>query len=199
MLRGIIVASQDKEYLTGKLLIAMPAMGDPRFHRAVIFICAHDDGGAMGLVINHVMPGIDFGDLVKQLKVESDIKINFEKMELPVMYGGPVETARGFLLHSGDFKHDETMQVNPFYGVTGTLDALKDISQGNGPENLMFILGYAGWDAGQLESEIMQNAWLVSEPDDELIFASNHQSKWTQAVGKLGIDPAMLSAEAGSA
>ncbi len=193
------MANQDQNYLIGKLLIAMPAMGDPRFDRAVIFICSHDEGGAMGLVINHALPGIDFGDLVKQLKVESDIKVSFEKMELPVMYGGPVESARGFLLHSGDFTHDETMQINPLYGVTGTLDALKDVAQGKGPENLMFILGYAGWEAGQLESEIIQNVWLITEPDEELMFTANHQTKWTQAVGKLGIDPAMLSVETGSA
>lgn len=193
------MASQDQNYLTGKLLIAMPSMGDPRFDRAVIFICSHDEEGAMGLVINHALPGIDFSDLVKQLKVKSDIKVDFEKLDLPVMYGGPVESARGFLLHSGDFIRAETMQINQLYGVTGTLDALKDIALGKGPENLMFILGYAGWDAGQLESEIMQNVWLVSEPDKEIIFAPNCQNKWTQAVGKLGIDPAMLSGEIGSA
>ena len=177
----------------------MPTMGDPRFHRAVIFLCAHDEGGAMGLVINHALPSIDLNDLVKQIKVESDIKVNFENMSLPVMYGGPVESARGFLLHSGDFIRADTMQINRFYGVTGTLDALKDIALGKGPENLMFILGYAGWDAGQLESEIIQNAWLVSEPDEKLVFAANHQSKWTEAVGKLGIDLAMLSGEVGRA
>lgn len=193
------MASQDQDYMTGKLLIAMPAMGDSRFERAVIFVCSHDEGGAMGLVINHALPSIEFGDLVKQLKVESDIKVNFDKIDLPVMYGGPVESARGFLLHSGDFIRDETMQVNQLYGVTGTLDALTDIALGKGPENLMFILGYAGWEAGQLESEIMQNVWLIAEPDEKLIFAANHQNKWTQAVAKLGIDPAMLSAEAGSA
>ena len=193
------MASQKEEYLTGKLLIAMPNMGDPRFHRAVIFVCAHDEGGAMGLVVNHVLPGIDFNDLVKQLRIQSDIKINFDELDLPVMYGGPVESARGFLLHSGDFIRADTMQVNRFYGVTGTLDALKDIAQGKGPENLMFILGYAGWDAGQLETEIMQNAWLVSEPDQDIVFAANHQNKWTQAVGKLGIDPAMLSGDIGRA
>jgi putative transcriptional regulator len=193
------MACQNQNYLKGKLLLAMPSMGDPRFDRAVIFICSHDKEGAMGLVINHALPDIDFSDLVKQLKVKSEIKINFEKMDLPVMYGGPVESARGFLLHSGDFIRAETMQINQLYGVTGTLDALKDIALGKGPENLMFILGYAGWEAGQLESEIMQNVWLITEPDEDLIFAANHQNKWTQAVGKLGIDPAMLSTESGSA
>ncbi len=188
-----------ENYMTGKMLIAMPSMGDPRFDRAVIFVCSHDEDGAMGLVINHALPGIEFNDLVKQLKIESNIMIDFEKMELPVMYGGPVESARGFLLHSGDFIRAETIKINNFYGVTGTLDALKDVAQGKGPKNLMFVLGYAGWDAGQLEAEIIQNVWLVCDSDEDLVFTQENHNKWTQAVGKLGIDPAMLSGEAGRA
>lgn len=188
------MSERNEEYLTGKLLIAMPSLGDKRFHRAVIFICAHDEGGAMGLVINHDLPGVDFSDLAEQLKIDSDIKIN-----LPVMYGGPVESARGFLLHSGDFTCADTMQINNSYGVTGTLDALKDIALGNGPENIMFVLGYSGWEAGQLEGELIQNAWLVAESDENIIFASDNKTKWVKAVGKLGIDPAMLSSEIGSA
>jgi len=190
---------KQNHYLTGKLLIAMPSMGDPRFHRAVIFICAHDEEGAMGLVINHTMPGIEFNDLIGQLKLESDIKVNFEKLNLPVMYGGPVETARGFLLHSNDFARDDTMKIDKSYGVTGTVDALKDIAKGDKPENLLFILGYAGWEAGQLEVEIQQNAWLVVDPDPSIIFDREPEGKWLQAVNKLGIDPAMLSSAAGSA
>ena len=190
---------QKKEYLTGRVLIAMPGMGDPRFHHAVILICAHDKKGAMGLVINHVLPGIEFNDLLGQLKVESDIKVSFEKMKLPVMCGGPIESARGFFLHSGDFKHEDTIHVNASFGVTGTLDALKDVVSSKKPENLMFILGYAGWEAGQLENEIMQNAWLVAEPDEEIIFTPDYKNKWTQAVNKLGIDPGLLSSSAGRA
>lgn len=193
------MATQQNDYLVGKLLIAMPGMGDPRFHRAVIFVCAHDAEGAMGLVINNTMSGVDFTDLVGQLKIESDIKINFDKLNLPVMCGGPVESARGFLLHSGDFARAETMKVNKSYGVTGTLEALKDVALGNGPDNLIFILGYAGWEAGQLDAEILQNTWLIAEPDEALIFGDDPTAKWTQAVGKLGIDPAMLSGTAGRA
>ena len=191
-------ATQD-HYLAGKLLIAMPEMGDPRFHRAVIFVCAHDEEGAMGLVINHSMQGVEFTDLVKQLKFESDIKVNFEEMNLPVMCGGPVESARGFLLHSADFVRDDTMSVGETYGVTGTVDALKDVARGKGPDDLLFILGYAGWDAGQLDIEIQQNAWLVVDPDPALIFEGAPEDKWTRAVGKLGIDPGMLSSISGSA
>ncbi len=178
----------------------MPSMGDPRFHRAVIFVCAHDEEGAMGLVVNHAMPGIEFNELIGQLKLESDIKVDFEKLNLPVMYGGPVETARGFLLHSGDFSRDDTMKINKSYGVTGTVDALKDIAVGdNKPENLMFILGYAGWEAGQLDVEMQQNSWLVVEADHDLVFGGDPDDRWTQAVNKLGIDPGMLSGVAGSA
>jgi len=193
------VAQKQDNHLVGKLLLAMPSMGDPRFHRAVIFICAHDEEGAMGLVINHSMPGIEFNDLMGQLKLESDIRVDFEKLNLDVMYGGPVETARGFLLHSGDFTRADTMMVNKSYGVTGTVDALKDIATGKKPENLMFILGYAGWEAGQLDEEIQNNAWLVVDPDPDLVFGDNPEAKWTQAVNKLGIDPAMLSSVAGRA
>lgn len=186
-------------YLKGKLLLAMPSMGDPRFHRAVIFICEHDENGAMGLVVNHALSGIEFTELVKQLKIESDIMVNFDALDLPVMCGGPVETARGFLLHSGDFIRPDTMPVNQGYGVTGTIDALREVANGNRPKGLLFILGYAGWDAGQLESEIQQNIWLVTEPDPELIFTGEPDEKWTKAVRQMGIDPGRLSAEAGNA
>ncbi len=190
------MAKKDCHYLTGKLLIAMPNMGDPRFHRAVIFMCSHDENGAMGLVINHEMPGVEFSDLIKQLKFESDI--TFDTLDLPVMYGGPVETARGFLLHSTDFKRIDTMTVND-YGITGTIDALKEIAKGKKPKDLMFILGYAGWDAGQLDEEIQQNAWLVVDPDPSIIFQGGADDKWRRAVNKLGIDPARLSSVSGRA
>ncbi|MFP4098767.1 MAG: YqgE/AlgH family protein [Alphaproteobacteria bacterium] len=193
------MAGYESQYLTGKLLVAMPSLGDPRFQRAVIFICAHDAGGAMGLVINHVMPGVDFKELVKQLKIQSDIKVNFKDLSLPVMYGGPVESARGFLLHSSDFSNADTMHIGHSIGVTGTLEALRDVATGQKPENLMFILGYAAWESGQLEAEIVQNAWLVIDRDEALIFDPDHSAKWTQAINKLGIDPGMLSAHAGRA
>ena len=189
--------NHDGNYLAGKLLIAMPNMGDPRFHRAVIFVCAHDEDGAMGLVINHEMPGIEFQDLLKQIKFESDI--TFDAVDLPVMYGGPVESARGFILHSKDFSRDETMTVGQIYGVTGTVEALRDVAEGQGPKDVLFILGYAGWDAGQLDDEIQQNAWLVVDPDPNLIFNEDAESKWTRAINKLGFDPGMLSGNAGSA
>ncbi len=194
-----MASGQDSHYLKGKLLLAMPSMGDPRFERAVIFMCAHDSKGAMGLVINRTMPNVEFSDLIKQLKIESDIKINFEKLDLPVLCGGPVESARGFLLHSNDFMRHDTMNVDSSFGVTGTVDALKDVACGEGPEDLLFILGYAGWTAGQLDAEIQQNAWLVIDADPSLIFSGSADEKWSRAVKTLGIDPSMLSSSAGRA
>ena len=186
-------------YLAGKLLLAMPNMGDPRFHRAVIFLCAHDEDDAMGLVINNEMQNVEFKDLAKQLKFESDIKINFDDIHLPVLSGGPVETARGFLLHSGDFTRSDTMRVDDAYGVTGTTDALKDVALGNGPKDMLFVLGYAGWGAGQLDIEIQENAWLVVDPDTDLVFGDNMDGKWSRAISKLGVDPVLLSGAAGRA
>ncbi len=185
-------------YLTGKLLIAMPAMGDPRFHRAVIFICAHDENGAMGLVINHKLPRVAFSDLLDQLKITSNIEVNVPKI-LTVMSGGPVEGARGFLLHSSEFRQSDTVTIDNRYSITGTIDALKEVAQGNGPEHLLFILGYAGWGAEQLDRELQDNAWLVADPDPEIIFEASPEDKWDRAVQKLGVNPAMLSHAAGRA
>lgn len=193
------LANKDDQYFAGKVLIATSGMNDSRFHRAVIFLCAHDAGGAMGLVINHIMTNVTFNDLIDQLKIESDIKVNFKGLNLPIMCGGPVEKARGFLLHSGDFVRSETLEINKSYGITGTVDALKDVALGKGPKSRMFALGYAGWDAGQLEVELAQNAWLLTDPDEDLIFSPDYNKKWIQAIEKLGIDPAMLSVEAGRA
>ncbi|MCB1592100.1 MAG: YqgE/AlgH family protein [Alphaproteobacteria bacterium] len=188
-------------YLTGKLLLAMPSMGDPRFERAVVFMCSHDEHGAMGLVVNHTLPGIAFHELVKQLDLRSDIVVDLKALRMPVMNGGPVESARGFLLHSPDFNREETVVISGDheYGVTGTVEAVQDIVCGKGPDNLLFILGYAGWSAGQLDWEIQQNAWLVADADPSIIFDPDNDAKWGKAVGQLGFDPGMLSGTAGNA
>lgn len=189
----------DSTDLTGKLLLAMPSIGDPRFHRAVIYICAHDENGAMGLVVNAPVPDVKFQSLLGQLGIESDIEVDAKNLELPVFNGGPVETARGFLLHSNEFKQQDTMQVDEAFSITGTTDALEAVAKGKGPEKALFILGYAGWTPGQLETELQQNAWLVADPDPALIFEGKPQEKWTHAMNKLGLDPAMLSGEMGRA
>ena len=186
-------------YLVGKLLLATPSMGDPRFRKSVIFICAHDENGAMGLVINHRLPGLEFQSILEQMKITSDIKVDLEALSLPVMSGGPVETGRGFLLHGNDFKHHETIKVDDDYGVTGTIDALKAVVKGEGPEKLLFILGYAGWEAGQLDEELQQNSWLVCDPDPSVIFHETNDEKWAMAFNTLGFDPSMLSGDVGRA
>jgi len=184
------------DYLTGRLLLAMPAMGDPRFHKAVIYVCAHDANGAMGLVINHALPGVDFRQLLEQLNIAPDGET---VPTTPVMSGGPVETARGFILHSSDFKQSDTIRIDPAFSVTGTVDALKSIVGGTGPEKMLFILGYAGWSAGQLDQELQQNAWLVTNSDPDLVFSVAPDEKWDRAVKTMGIDPSKLSREAGRA
>ena len=192
--------SKEKEmYLAGKLLLATQEMGDPRFTRAVIFVCAHDENGAMGLVVNHTLPGIEFEQLAAQLKVESNIEVDFSALKLTVMSGGPVEATRGFLLHSGDFKRDETVLIDEDYAITGTVEALKDVAEGHGPDHMLFILGYAGWTAGQLDREIQENAWLVVDPDPSIVFHGQPEEKWKMAIKSLGIDPGMLSSVAGRA
>jgi len=192
-------AAHENPYLTGKLLLAMPGMGDLRFHKAVIFICAHDVNGAMGLVVNHTLPGLEFNQLLGQLGIPSNIEVNLSDLSVPIMSGGPVEAARGFLLHSGDFSQDDTIRIDELYSVTGTVDALKEVASGKGPEKMLFILGYAGWSPGQLDEEIQNNSWLVVDPDPSLIFDADPEEKWTRAVQKLGIDPGMLSGTAGRA
>ena len=193
-------ATNDSFDLKGRLLLAMPGMGDSRFHKAAILVCAHDENGAMGLVINHTLPGIGMEELLKQLDISTDNRQTEKPVkDIPVMSGGPVETARGFILHSTDFAQDDTIKVNDDFCVTGTIDALKAISTGNGPHDMIFILGYAGWSPGQLDQEIQQNAWLVLDADQEIVFEKDPEKIWAKAIGKLGIDPAMLSGEAGHA
>lgn len=186
-------------YLNGKLLLAMPMMTDPRFARAVIFLCAHDANGAMGIVINQIMPDVKFAELLGQIKTSAPLELPKTLPGIPVMRGGPVEMARGFLLHSAEYQKPDTIRVDERFGVTGTVDALKDIAAGKGPEKMVFALGYAGWGAGQLDKELQENAWLSLDADADLVFATQAKDKWDQAFKKLGIDPGMLSASAGRA
>ena len=179
--------------LAGKLLIAMPDMGDRRFDRSVVYICSHSQEGAMGLIINKPQPKLRFVKLLKQLK----IKVEGIVREAKVHYGGPVETVRGFVLHSGDYPSQD-----PAVGgiaLTATLDILQDIARGRGPENVLLALGYAGWAAGQLEAEIASNGWLTCDADQALVFEVENARKWTEALAKLGVSPLLLSSTAGRA
>lgn len=177
----------------------MPGLGDPRFHRAVIFLCTHDEQGAMGLVINQEHGEVGFSDLLEQLDI-SDRKETSEKIKaMKIMKGGPVDPERGFLLHSGEFGRKETVRLGDQYSITGTVEALKELAEGKGPDKALFLLGYSGWGAGQLEQEIRQNSWLVADPDPAIVFGEDPRSKWDMAISRLGFHPAMLSGTGGRA
>jgi putative transcriptional regulator len=185
----------DSGYLTGQLLVAMPQMLDARFARTVIYMCAHTEDGAMGLVVNKVMENIRFPDLLEQLELTPaapgrDIRVHF---------GGPVETGRGFVLHSSDYVQDATMVIDDNIALTATTDILKDIADGDGPRNSLLALGYAGWGPGQLDAEIRANGWLSVAADDGLVFGPETDLIWQKALAKMGIDISMLSGDAGHA
>ncbi|MFL4470262.1 YqgE/AlgH family protein [Tateyamaria armeniaca] len=182
--------------LTGNLLVAMPGMGDPRFDRSVIFICAHSDEGAMGLIVNKPARDVDLGDLLEQL----DIKVEPGIRHMQVHIGGPVETSRGFVLHSTEYTSRlKTLEVGDTFGMTATLDVLEDIAAGGGPDQSLVMLGYAGWGAGQLEGEISRNGWLTVDAEADLVFGADDDAKWAAALATLGIDPLGLSGMAGRA
>ena len=183
------------DYLTGQLLIAMPNMRDPRFTRTVIYVCAHNADGAMGLVVNRLVGSVTFPDLLKQLGIDTDPTTQ----EIRVHFGGPVESGRGFVLHSGEYHHDSTLQVAEQMALTATIDILQDMAKGCGPRRSLLALGYAGWGAGQLDAEIQSNGWLIVAADDQLVFDEDLDNKWERAIAKLGVDPALLSSDAGHA
>lgn len=190
---------KDKSYLTGQLLLAMPTVGDPRFYKAVIFIAAHDSKGAMGIVINHPVPGLNFQRLLEQFDITPDGNADDAAMKAPVMAGGPVETMRGFLLHTREFVTNDTISVNRHFSVSGTIASLKACAGGRGPQHFVFALGYAGWDPGQMEQELQDNAWLTTPATEEIVFHTEPDLMWERAMAQIGIDPAMLSITAGRA
>jgi putative transcriptional regulator len=190
-------------YLDGQMLIAMPAMGDERFTRSVIYVCAHSTEGAMGIVVNQPAGNIKFPDLLVQLEVipaTERIELPTQAEDVKVLKGGPVETGRGFVLHSADFFiENSTLPIDEGICLTATLDILKAIARGNGPASAILALGYAGWAPGQLEQEIQQNGWLHCAADPELIFGTDTGAKYEKALRKIGIDLSHLSNEAGHA
>ena len=192
----MIPFDEKAEHLDGKLLIAMPSMGDTRFNRSVICICAHSKDGAMGLIVNKPAKNLNFGDLLEQLAMKTERPID----TIDVHFGGPVELGRGFVLHSRDYEaQDATLNVSEIFGMTATLDILDDISQGVGPAKCLLALGYAGWGPGQLEEEIRDNGWLTCDASAALVFSDDHDGKWKAAMDVVGIDPRMLSSAGGSA
>lgn len=186
---------EPSRFLTGQLLIAMPQMADPRFAQTVIYICAHSDDGAMGLVINRQIDSISFPGLLKQLEIDAPGADD----HIRVMFGGPVETGRGFVLHSPDYVQESTLMIEGDLGLTATMDILKDIATGSGPKRSLLALGYAGWAPGQLDHEIQANGWLHAPANADLIFNEDIDSKWDRALATLGISSALLSGEAGHA
>lgn len=187
-------------YLDGQLLIAMPTMNDPNFARSVVYLCAHSSDGAMGLVINQRAQDITFAGLLEQLDVIGEGDAHDRVAERDVLVGGPVETNRGFVLHSGDYKSEETtLTVCDDFGLTATLDVLRAMLAGRGPKRSLLALGYAGWSPGQLESEIQANGWLHCAADPDLVFDAPIDDKYDLALASLGIDPTQLSSFHGHA
>ncbi len=188
-------SSVEDGYLTGQFLIAMPQMADPRFAQTVIYLCAHTADGAMGLVINREIDSITFPGLLKQLEIE----VADADDQIRIMFGGPVEMGRGFVLHSQDYLQDSTLLIGERVGLTATMEILKDMATGAGPKRYLLALGYSGWAPGQLDHEIQANGWLNAPADENLIFGDDAGSKWDRALGILGISAALLSGDAGHA
>ena len=185
----------DTPFLTVHFLIAMPSMPDPRFARAVIYLCAHNADGAMGLVINRLFEPLSFRELMEQL----DIEVDARSRDIRVHFGGPVEAGRGFVLHSADYESEGTMRVDDEISLTATVDILKALADGRGPKRCFLALGYAGWAPGQLDAELQANGWLHAPGDAGILFSDDVDGKWEAILARLGIKPAMLSSEAGHA
>ena len=181
--------------LTGQLLIAMPAMTTPHFAQAVIYVCAHTPEGAMGIVLNRKLASPSFGDLLEQLDVNPKPPVR----QIDLYRGGPVDAARGFVLHTADWTGDGSLMVDPEIALTASLDVLKSIADGGGPQRGFLALGYAGWGPGQLDREMTENAWLSAPASVDIVFDGDHETKWRRAMGILKVDPVLLSGTAGHA
>ena len=182
--------------LKGQLLVAMPQMMDPRFARSVVYICAHSGNeGAMGLVVNKLLDSLTMDELFTHLNLDP-ARLNRAR---PVHFGGPVEPGRGFVLHTADYREEATLVVGEEFAITATLDILRAIGKGEGPQRSLLALGYAGWAPGQLDAEMQANGWLSVPADSDLLFDSDFDDKWRRALAKLGVDLTMLSTDAGHA
>lgn len=191
-----MIDKNESTKLTGKILIAMPGMGDPRFEKSVVFLCVHSPEETMGLMVNKTAPGLKMHELFEELKIPSQAGVG----EAKVQYGGPVEGGRGFVLHTDDYLgSNSTLKVNSEFSMTADRDILEAMAEGRGPERATLMLGYTGWGPGQLEREIVQNGWLVADVTPDLVFGADNSGKWTAALKTLGIDPVLLSSTGGRA
>lgn len=182
-------------HLTGKVLIAMPALSDQRFEHSVIYVCAHTQDGAMGIVVNRPLQAPTFDELTRQLLVQPEPPLR----RIDLYSGGPVDTERGFVLHTSDWTSDESLLIDEDIALTASLDAIRTIAAGGGPRECILALGYAGWGAGQLDREFATNIWLSAPADQALLFGRDHGTKWARALAGLRIDPLQLSNVAGHA
>jgi len=190
--------AEQPTFLSGKLLLAMPGMADPRFERAVIAMCVHDENGAVGVGVGHKRAGITFRGLLKQLDIDPG-----EAPDCAVHHGGPVEPGRGFVLHSNDWGGQDTLHVNgehgELYAMTGTIDVLRAIAEGRGPKRWIVALGYAGWGEGQLDEEMTRHGWFASQADADILFETPTDERWAASFKAAGIDPRLLASETGAA
>ena len=184
----------DPKFLSGQFLLAMPGIGDPRFEKAVIAMCSHDEDGALGIGLGRIIPRIHFHDLLRELDIDPGVAPN-----VAIHQGGPVEPQRGFLLHSLDWGGQDSLQVSNRWVLTATLDILRAIAEGRGPSRWIAALGYAGWGAGQLEAEMCSNGWFATPGDDNLLYDCDVNSRWAAAFKSAGIDTRLLTAESGNA
>ena len=196
--RPIMVGVDGPPFLSGKLLLAMPGMSDPRFERAVIAMCVHDENGAVGIGIGHKRAGLRFRTLLKQLEIDPG-----KAPDCAVHHGGPVEPGRGFILHSTDWGGQDTLQVNgpsgAIFAMTGTIDVLKAIAEGRGPAQWIAALGYAGWEEGQLDEEMTRHGWFAADGSGEILFDTPTVERWAAAFKAAGVDPRLLSSQTGAA
>lgn len=184
----------DARFLSGQFLLAMPGIGDPRFERSVIAICAHDEEGALGICLHLPLPDLTVPDLMRQLAIDPG-----DTPDLPVLMGGPVEPDRGFVLHTPDWGGEDTRHVASRFALTGTRDVLAAIAAGHGPRAFVSVLGYAGWGPGQLDDELARHGWFSTDGSDDLVWRTMADKRWEQGFRLAGIDPAMLSVAAGRA
>jgi putative transcriptional regulator len=188
-----------RDFLAGQLLIAMPNMADPRFERSVLIVCAHDERHAMGVIVNKPLIDVELSELLEQLSIDPREGVGGD----PVYFGGPVQTERGVVIHTLDYRGDATIEITPELGLTATRDILIDIggrqSQKKPPSHFLLAIGHAGWSAGQLEEELAMNAWAHCDPDESIIFTADAKQSWKRALERLGVTGAMLSPEWASA